>query len=270
MSKITTKQKFENISNFPELYDLLYSEYYEDLDYYIKATKNYREILELGVGTGRIALQLAKLGKIVYGIDYSEKMLNVFKKKLSKEKKEVQSRVHLTNSNMSRFRLNRKFEYVYIPFMTFNYLLSLDAQRECLNCIYSHLLSDGILTMELVSMNPEWFLDDKLPRLIFRDEDKKEKSIVDIYRICRFDASSQIMEHDRIYKFFNDKGDLVSEKVLFLKNRFMFLGEITILLELTGFKIISVIGSYKGTEYSKESRVMIITASKNKNDINKR
>lgn len=54
-----------------------------DIPFYIDYARRQKgEILELGCGTGRVALALANEGYRVTGLDLSQQMLNVFRKKL--------------------------------------------------------------------------------------------------------------------------------------------------------------------------------------------
>src|ERR687884_69295 len=63
-------------------YDLEYREYSDDLDFYVQYAaaldpEKRLPVLELGCGTGRIALRLAKAGFQVVGVDSSRGMLDV-------------------------------------------------------------------------------------------------------------------------------------------------------------------------------------------------
>lgn len=251
-----------NVSKFPELYDMLHSNFSQDISYYIELSQICEELLEIGIGTGRIAIPLAKAGKIVYGLDNSDEMLAHLQQKISKENQIVKSRIKITKGDMCNFDLKKKFKLICVPYMTLNYLLSIEAQIKCLTCLYSHLKKGGLLVLELISFYPAWFLDDKIPRLVFREQNKFNNEITDIYRIVRFDASNQILEHDRIYKWYNNKGSLIKEQIVFFKNRFMFFGEIQLLLNKIGFSIKSIHGDYNKSAYSKESQIILIIATR--------
>ena len=163
---------------------------------------------------------------------------------------------------MRDFDLKKKFKFIFIPFMTFNYLLDIDSQIDCLNCLYKQLHDKGMLFLELISYYPEWFVDDQLPRLVARRIDLMNNQTVSIFRIVRFDASNQLLEHDRIYKYYDEQGHFLSEKFISLKNRFMFLGEVKLLLNNSKFKIKSIYGDYDKSSYDKKSRVMLIVVTK--------
>ena len=57
---------------------------HDDIPFYLEYAKQQQgEILELGCGTGRVALALAADGFRVTGLDLSQQMLDVFRKKMA-------------------------------------------------------------------------------------------------------------------------------------------------------------------------------------------
>src|SRR3989304_1317331 len=62
--------------SLPELFDLDYGDFAEDLPFYENLARRCEgPILELGVGTGRVAIPLARAGFAVWGIDASGAMV---------------------------------------------------------------------------------------------------------------------------------------------------------------------------------------------------
>ncbi len=64
-----------------------------------------RRILEVGVGTGTFAIELARLGFDVDGIDNSPFMLKIAQDKVDREKKQIQRRVSLTTRRCENMNL---------------------------------------------------------------------------------------------------------------------------------------------------------------------
>ena len=81
---------------FAEVYDAIY-EGRDDTGLWLEIAAGAagRPILELGCGTGRVLLPLARAGHEVTGIDLSERMLDVCRAKLRLEPPEVRERVQL-------------------------------------------------------------------------------------------------------------------------------------------------------------------------------
>src|SRR5436853_6647463 len=73
-------------------------------------------VLELGIGTGRIALPLAALGLEVYGLDASEAMVAKLRAKPAGE------RIPFTIGNFAVVGVDRVFSLVYVAFNTFSIL----------------------------------------------------------------------------------------------------------------------------------------------------
>lgn len=251
-----------NVTAQPGLYDLLHGDNQEDIPLYERLSKGLERVLECGVGTGRIAISLARKGRTVYGIDSSPEMLAQLRRNLSHESGKVAARVRVELGDMRLFEMSLTFRLVYIPFMTFNYLPSVVDQLACLDRMRAHLDVGGTLVMELMSYHREWFHDDGVPRVVLRRLLPDARGHVEVLRVTRFDASTQIMEHDRFYRFFDSGGRLESEQVVHLRNRFFFLGEASMLLERCGFAIRNVWGDHRGGPYTRGSQVMILVAEK--------
>lgn len=79
---------------------------------------NSAKILEYGVGSGRIALPLARGGATVYGVDLSLGMLNQLKARLGKEPGPVQKRVKIFHADMRKWRSKQQFQLIIAGFNT--------------------------------------------------------------------------------------------------------------------------------------------------------
>jgi SAM-dependent methyltransferase len=99
-------------------------------------------VLELGVGTGRIAIPLAERGLPVTGVDASQAMLSQLAAKPGG------SEITSVHADFSNFRLDKKFSLIY---MSCNTLFDLPAQDRQIGCIKSaaaHLEDDGFFVAE--------------------------------------------------------------------------------------------------------------------------
>jgi SAM-dependent methyltransferase len=98
--------------------------------------------LELGIGTGRVALPLAEAGIEVHGIDASEAMLAKLKTKLGG------GRIPVTVGSFGDFSLETRFRLVYVVFNTFFGLLTQDEQVSAFQAVAHHLTPDGVFVMQ--------------------------------------------------------------------------------------------------------------------------
>ena len=76
--------------------------------------------LELGCGTGRVLIPIARAGVEIVGLDISAPMLAVCRKKLSRDTADVQARVQLAHADMRKLALGQEFRLVTMPFGLFS------------------------------------------------------------------------------------------------------------------------------------------------------
>jgi SAM-dependent methyltransferase len=100
-------------------------------------------VLELGIGTGRVALPLAAAtGLAVFGIDASERMVEQLRAKRGGDA------IGVTMGDFADFALGRTFSLVYVVFNTFFSLLTQDEQVRSFECVGAHLAPGGRFVME--------------------------------------------------------------------------------------------------------------------------
>jgi SAM-dependent methyltransferase len=98
--------------------------------------------LELGIGTGRVALPLRAAGVRVHGIDASDAMVAGLRAKPGA------SDIPVTMGDFRQFELAERFRLIYVVFNTFFGLLEQDDQVSCFRAISRHLTDDGAFVME--------------------------------------------------------------------------------------------------------------------------
>ncbi len=99
--------------------------------------------LELGVGTGRIALPLIRRGIQVEGIDMSSAMVAKLREKEGAE------RIRVTIGDFATTRLTGTFRLAYLVFNTINNLTTQDAQVACFANVAAHLEPGGYFVIEV-------------------------------------------------------------------------------------------------------------------------
>ena len=131
-----------------EFYDLFAKN--DDLEFFVKlALECGGRALELGVGTARVAIELARSGISVTGIDTSRDMLDVARRKMKREPEEVKQRLTLKRADMRSFHLGQVFDLVYSPGGGFQECLTAKDMNDCLNCVFSHLKREGKLVLAI-------------------------------------------------------------------------------------------------------------------------
>jgi SAM-dependent methyltransferase len=92
-------------------------------------------VLELGCGTGRIALELAREGVEVVGVELSPAMLDFARRKADA----AGVAVTWALGDIRSFDLGRTFPLVLLPYNTLNHLLDMDSIRRCFATLRRHL-----------------------------------------------------------------------------------------------------------------------------------
>jgi len=113
------------------------------------------DALELGIGTGRIALPLSKRGVRVSGIDLSKDMVAKLKEKPGGEEIEV------VIGDFATARVEGRFTLAYLVFNTINNLTTQDAQVACFQNVADHLEPSGCFVIEVGVPGPRTFSADK-------------------------------------------------------------------------------------------------------------
>jgi SAM-dependent methyltransferase len=99
--------------------------------------------LELGIGTGRIALPLSERGVRVHGIDLSEAMLARLRTKRGAE------RIDLTLGDFATTRVDGTFRLAYLVFNTIENLTTQEEQVACFENVAGHLEPGGCFVIEV-------------------------------------------------------------------------------------------------------------------------
>ena len=98
--------------------------------------------LELGIGTGRIALPLAAKGVEVHGIDAAASMISRLRAKPGGD------RLTVTQGNFAEVPVDEKFSLIYIAFNTIFALTSQEEQVQCFRNVAAHLEPGGCFVIE--------------------------------------------------------------------------------------------------------------------------
>jgi ubiquinone/menaquinone biosynthesis C-methylase UbiE len=117
---------YDSIARF---YDLTHASLTADLPFVLQlAAATNAPMLELGCGSGRLLLPLARAGHTVTGLDVSAGMLDRARARLAQEPTAVQQRVTLHLADMTNFTLpeTSPFGLIVIPYNT---LLHLDTAQ---------------------------------------------------------------------------------------------------------------------------------------------
>lgn len=262
------------------LYDSFIADYYDetplvsgrmrDVSFYRDAVHEHGDpVLELGCGTGRIALALAQAGHRVTGLDISERMLERCNLKRERLPRETRERVHLVQGDMTRFDLGERFRVVIIPFRPLQHLLEIQQQISCLESVRRHLWIEGRragerrgkLILDVFQTDAE-----RMHNPVFQQESKVTEYVTAdgrhvrvMERVAAFHRALQRNDVEMIFYVRDAQGKeerLVFEWTL----RYFFRYEMEHLLARCGFKVLAVFGDFDRSPIENDSPEMIFVA----------
>lgn len=249
---------FDDLARF---YDLDHASVREDVEMYRQfATQAGSPILELGCGTGRIALPLARDGHEVAAVDISPAMLAALRAKLSQEPPEVSTRVQVIQADMRRLALGREFALALCPLNTFLHMTTQADQLAALGSAFRHLAPGGRLVVDVASPLA-LLLIPAGETLSLQGElrDAATGRTVQKFTSMRFDHARQMQYLTLIYDEVGADG-AVRRSTLHTELRYVFRFEMQLLLERAGFAVEAVYGSTDLEPYDALSEKMIFVA----------
>jgi SAM-dependent methyltransferase len=119
-----------------------------DIQFYQTTIAAEERVLEVGCGTGRVAIALAERGNTVTGIDLSPAMLDIFQAKLARNPL-VARRVSLHRMDMRIFNLGQRFDWIIFRFRSFQALTSNEDRRLCLTSVLRHMSAESRAVLTL-------------------------------------------------------------------------------------------------------------------------
>jgi len=136
------------------LYDAWSTGVIEDISFYVdEALSSGGPVVELGVGTGRIAIPTAAAGVHVVGVDSSAGMLAVCTERARQAG--VAERIELRLGDLRRPPVAERVPLVTCPFRAYLHLASDEERLEALRAARSLLLPDGRLVFDVFAPSQE-------------------------------------------------------------------------------------------------------------------
>jgi SAM-dependent methyltransferase len=100
-------------------------------------------ILDVGAGTGRVALDLARRGHEVVALDRSAELLDALRERAA------DLAITTVAADARDFAIDRRFPLVVVPMQTLQLLGGADGRARCLACVREHLAPGGLLAVAL-------------------------------------------------------------------------------------------------------------------------
>ena len=233
------------------LYDIFDNK--ENIDFFKSYAEGVDKILDVGAGTGRIAIPICKEGKEVYCVEPSRSMMQELKKKRD-EDPDLSARLTLIEEDAKDFNIDEDFSLIIMSGV-FDHLL-VDENRICtLLNLNKHLVKGGKLVLDVglgyMEEDDEFYLadtvkrDGKEYRRHIKREKKDEKTMLVYLKYETYEDSDLI---DTIEQR-SEVGVINREKLHEL-------------LKETGFEIKNEFGDYECKPYEDGDPICLIEAIK--------
>jgi len=236
-----------------------------DVDFYVDEAKDAGgRVLEVGCGTGRILLAVARSGSAIEGVDASAEMLERCHAKLQKESDDVRGRVTLHRADARTLDIGRQFDLVIAPFRVMQHLTTIEDQLAFLHSAARHLAPGGRLAFDV--FNPDF------NALVSADgterEDTPNTKLPDgrlfrrAGRVARVRWIDQVSEIELIYYITPESGGPVERHVQSFDMRWFLSAELVHLLARAGFRVRSIYGDFDRSPLSDKSPEQIVCAER--------
>jgi ubiquinone/menaquinone biosynthesis C-methylase UbiE len=236
-----------------------------DLPFYVEVAKKYGgPVLEIGCGTGRVLLPIAREGIEIHGVDSSPAMLGVLKKRLKGESREVRREAKLSTGDMRTLRMKKKYPLVIMPFRPLQHMHALRDQIAALRAATLHLNKGGVFAFDVFFPKFEGITaaigQEKL-ELEWSDPEDATKTVRRYYRMESVDKVNQTFSGT--FRYATYQGDkLLSEETEPLRMSYYGYPQLRALFLLAGLEPAEEYGSFAKTPLDNTAEQMVFLLKK--------
>lgn len=237
-------------------YDHAYARRSADVAFYREAARRLGSpVLEIGAGSGRVAIPTALDGHEVVALDLNAAML-ARARETARAKGVPRGKLSLRRGDMRRFKLGRTFPLVTAPFNALLHLYEPDDLAACFRCVREHLAPGGRFVFDVHVPSPAELARDPDRAYVGRPMTHPTLGRCRYSERFRYDPIKQV-QHVTI-RFEPLDGAPAVETLL--TQRQIFPGELRALLTLGGLRLARRLGSFAGTPLGPDDAVQIIEA----------
>lgn len=257
MSQIKEEIFKSNLEKYkdPKYYDLEYQDYQNDVPFLAEwAEKSKGTVIDLGCGTGRVAIPLAKQGYNIIGVDLHEGMLNHARKKTANTTLPVE----WVLQDCTKLSLNITVPLIYMTGNSFQHFLTNESQNQLLQSISKHLEADGVFIFNtrfpILSELAE--VDESIRVYMDKRHRKIQEKSVETYH-----SLTQILHCSSVREILDgpDKGTIEKDSISL---RYVFPLEMERLFQENGFAILEAYSSWEKEPLESSSSEMIYVCVK--------
>ena len=231
-----------------------------DVPFYVDLAKRVgRPVLEIGCGTGRVLLPIARAGITIHGVDSSEPMLGILHQKIEREPREVRQRIGLHRGDMRNFRLEKKYPLVTMPFRPMQHMHDVEDQVCALTTAAFHLHEKGILAFDVFFPKFEMLearIGEEIMEIEWADPSAPMRIVRRYYRKDALDKIHQIYRLTFFLRTYEGE-DLVREESESMSLCYYTYPHLRTLFLLAGLRVVEEYGSFNKTPLDNSATDMI-------------
>jgi len=219
-----------------------------DAAFYIdEATAAGGPVLELGCGTGRILLPVARGGVTITGVDSSRAMLERCRAKLQAEPAEVRERITLHEGDAAALVLGGRYRLITAPFRVLQHMTTIERQLRLLDAVARHLAPGGRFIFDVFNPGFGRMASDRSAEA----EDTPEHRLPDgrmfrrTARVPRVRWLDQVLEVELVYYLTDDRTGRTERHVQAFDMRWYLRDELHHLMARCGFRLVAIYGDYQ-------------------------
>lgn len=199
-------------------------------------------VLELGVGTGRVAVALARMGFRVIGVDVSPSMLAVARARAQA----AGVHVELHQADADSYRFTERFGLIFSAADSFLHLNDTEHHLRALRLAGEHLAADGRLVLDLPAPGGGWgdWQAGVRPLELVWSGPAPEGGWLQHLVSWRVDAAAQVRTVTHILDHLGPDGTVRRRQVTH-RLRFIFPAELVLLVAAAGLHLIERYGDYE-------------------------
>ncbi|MEP7705260.1 class I SAM-dependent methyltransferase [Paraglaciecola sp. 25GB23A] len=247
--KMNSDYKVGNLIYDANIYDGL-NTFLDDLQFYNKWLPRIKDakVLELGCGTGRLTIPLAKNGYNITGVDFTSSMLQKAKAKTTR----AGLNIEFIEADMRTLSLSEKFDLIFIPFNSIHHLYKNEDLFNTFKVVKHHLKDGGLFLLDCFNPNIQYIVEGEKETINTAEYTTDDGREILIKQKMRYENRTQINRIEWHY-FINGKFDSIQN----IDMRMFFPQELNSYLEWNGFNILHKFGSFEEEAFSDNSEKQI-------------